>query len=125
MMHVRADPNADPDLSYYELVRPLTMYDGGAAKCAYGCTDPVATNYEAGAEEDDGSCVDYCTSAWADINQATEYRCLKRTTGFERYVHDDQDCPSYCTPGIVVVICVAHEMLCWRLRNNTRKLWVV
>ena len=126
------DPStADADRSYYELVRPSSMYDGGAAKCAYGCTvspheflqmhessqsknllssarefcervlralmglslterlrvqDPTATNYEAGALVDDGSCVNYCTSDWTEINQATEYRCLKRTTGFERYV---------------------------------------
>ena len=93
------DTSADPMLSYYELVRPSSMYDGGAAKCAYGCMDPTATNYEAGAEEDDGSCVNYCTSDWVSINQATEYRCLKRTTGFERYVNDDLDCPSYCTLG--------------------------
>ena len=29
------------------------------------------------------------------VRITTEYRCLKRTSGFERYVTDDADCPSY------------------------------
>ena len=51
----------------------VTFATGSASCAVFGCTDPTATNYDASATDDDGSCVYPCTDNEVDFAMFDSY----------------------------------------------------
>ena len=92
-------PNAgeDPDGQGYNEPQVLvTYFDLGDASCdTYGCNDPLASNYDAAATVDDGSCI-FCAENETDVTFSFNQENI---TSDEVYVYNETDTVFSVTSG--------------------------